>query len=1561
MTKKKFDTSLLDDPRVVQRDACGVGFVAHRRGFRSYRVVQDGLKILSRMDHRGGRSADDLMSDGAGLLLQIPHEILLAEANQRGLNLPHRGRYSLGMFFLPQSPIEIEFWSRCLTEISDQLGLKLLFLRDVPIDSSVLSPTALSNCPHFQQAIFVPSESRDSSKQETSFTWNNFVFRKKLEEIARQRYGQKQLLFYVASLSTDSVCYKALTVAENLGHFYRDLINSEFNSAYALVHLRFSTNTMPAWPLAQPFRMICHNGEINTLRGNINAMHARSSLFDGEEIKDNLESLIPVCTPGLSDSAMLDNTIEFLVQGGRPLMQTLTMVIPEPWEKNSEMPRALKSYYEFQSCLMEPWDGPAFIGFAHSNYVGAILDRNGLRPGRYCVTNDDFVVMASEAGVLDTDPESIVSKGRLSPGRIFLLDLESGRIIPDEEIKNALAQSKPYEEWLAAGRKTLSEIVSTYKKCTAQNETEFTPNHLLAFGYTQEDLQKIIAPMANDGKEPEGSMGNDTPLAVLSEKRPLLFNYFRQLFAQVTNPPIDAIREELVTSLSTALGGEKNILTETPEHCRVIALPHPILTEIELSALEDSSQPNFKIIKISTNFKKESVALSEALENLSSGVSRAVALGARTVILSDQGVDANNIPLPSLLALSSVHHALIRSGQRKQTSLIVESGEPREVHHFAALLGFGADAICPYLTFTIVKKSDPLSGFKSEIASDTRQKNYIKAICDGLLKIMSKMGISTLQSYRGAQIFESLGLDQRVIDQHFSWTPNRIQGITLEDIEADTRHRHSNAFNLRSWQGRQILPKGGIYQWKRTEEKHLHSPEMISRLQNSLRINSREEFSKFCKELDESSENPLNLRALLKLKKTRTPVPLPEVEPVTNIVKRFATGAMSFGSISKEAHETIAVAMNRIGARSNSGEGGEDENRFFSKNPSENKKSHIKQVASARFGVTNSYLVHAEELQIKIAQGAKPGEGGQLPGHKVNESIARVRHSVPGITLISPPPHHDIYSIEDLAQLIFDLKNANQKARISVKLVSEAGVGTVATGVAKAKADAILISGHEGGTGSSSLSSISHAGLPWELGLAEAQRGLVENNLRSRIVLQVDGQLRTPRDVAIATLLGAEEWGLATGALISLGCIMMRKCHLNTCPVGIATHDPELRKKFAGQPEHLINYIFLLAEGLREIMSELGFKTVDEMVGRSECLEKIETLSNERLCKIDLGALLQIPNAVDSNILHNSEVQNHCIEHTLDSREIIPVSLEQVISGGRISLNLPINNLNRSVGTLISSEITRRIFPKQLQENSLILNFTGTAGQSFMAFAIQGITATINGEVNDYLGKGLSGATVIVAPTHPNLLDANENLACGNTALYGATSGNIFIRGSAGERFAVRNSGAHAVVEGIGDHGCEYMTGGSVVVLGGIGRNFAAGMSGGIAYIYDPTSCSRTRVNHQLAEITSLTRDDDLADLHTQIQRHIAHTQSPLAQFVLRNWEREKENFIVVMPNGFREHLQSLRARNSTHLAPNGVPSELAQIIPTQGEYNGRNPRIHDLPTGYPTAGDTRGTTTALS
>jgi len=1495
----------LDDPREEQRDACGVGFIANMKGQKSHRTLRDGLDILANMDHRGGLAADNKTSDGSGILLQIPHEILAIEATRHGKSLPPLGSYAVGMIFLPKDESEGLFWQNYIDSISQELNLSIAFFRNVPVDSSILGPIALESEPAILQCVILDTAESTPSK---ALNWRLFLARKKIETEGAKRYGEKQRKFYVASLSQESICYKGLLKAKDLPSYYLDLQDPLYVTSFAMVHQRFSTNTLPSWPLAQPFRLISHNGEINTLRGNMNAMHARQFLLEDKNLAHDFQQIGPVCVPGMSDSSMLDNAVEFLIASGRPLTQVLTMLIPEPWERNAEMDPALKAYYEYHSYIMEPWDGPAFVGFYHGNQIGAILDRNGLRPGRYCITRDGFVIMASEAGVLERKPEDVLERGRLKPGSIFLLDMASGKIIPDARIKNELSHARPYGSWLNKKRIHLSDLPVTASASSSETSESDLTQKMISFGYTKEDLRTILAPMANSGKEPLGSMGNDSPIAILSRKKPLLYNYFKQLFAQVTNPPIDALREELVTSLSVNLGSEANLLQQTEDHCAVLKLPYPIITAAELLSIERTQINHLKSIRVSTTYALSQCRLESALRNLCKTVINAVENGISLIILSDKDVSATHTAIPALLALSSVHHSLMASGHRSKCSLIVESGEPREVHHFALLIGYGASAINPYLALEVIRDGAKIFGFDQAKSCHIQERNYIKSVCDGILKIMSKMGISVLQSYRGAQIFECLGLNTELVSRYFCHTPARLGGLTIGDIEDDIFERHQLAYSNTLEYSYSTISDNGIYTWRRNGENHLHGPDMIAALQKSVRKNSREDFKAFCRSVDQNVGGAVTLRSLLSFRKVQPSLSIDLVEDVKSIVRRIATGAMSFGSISKETHETIAIAMNRIGARSNSGEGGEDSKRYTKDKNGDSRRSSIKQIASARFGVTSHYLTEADELQIKIAQGAKPGEGGQLPGFKVDDEIAAVRHSTPGVTLISPPPHHDIYSIEDLAQLIFDLKNANREARISVKLVSESGVGTVAAGVAKAKADVILISGHEGGTGASPLSSVQHAGIPWELGVSETHRMLVENHLRDRVVVQTDGLIRTPRDIVIAALLGAEEWGIGTGALLTLGCIMMRKCHLNTCPVGIATQDPELRKKFQGQPEHLINYVFLLAEGVRELMAELGFARISDMIGRADLLEKNPNISDVRLKKIDLSCLLMPPKALDQKLVKHTDIHDDSISSTLDATTLIPACLEAIDGDKKFEISQRIKSVNRSTGTMLSSVISKKWGQFGMPKGEITLKFEGSAGQSFMAFGAKGLKAILKGEVNDYCAKGLSGATVVVRPEEGNTSPAEEQVICGNTALYGATSGHLYLNGRAGERFAVRNSGASAVVEGLGDHGCEYMTGGHVVVIGPIGRNFAAGMSGGYAYLYDPHKISAKRINADLVRVETLIEDNHLIHLKSMLEAHLNLTSSSVAAKILRNWDNEKRQFLLVIPTEYQLMMEKRQA-----------------------------------------------------
>ena len=1469
----------------MQRDACGVGFVVNTNNSPSHKIVLDGLTILHRMDHRGGRASDQLTGDGAGIMVGMPYSFFRELSNQGSWDLPEDGKYAVGMMFGSRDD-ELQAWAiELLSKIIEEEDLKLKAFRDVPVNPDVLGPIAKSSEPKVVQ-FFVSCEKSEGA----SFDWKLYVVRKRFEEKAREKLGIEQKDLYICSLSRTTIIYKGLLLSHLISEYYLDLKNPLFKSIFSLVHQRFSTNTLPAWPLAQPFRYIGHNGEINTLRGNINWMRARQAYMEKQGELKGLERLGSVCTPAASDSAILDNVVEFLLQTGRPMEQVLSMLVPEPWENNSSMPRELREYYEFQSCLMEPWDGPAFVGFCDGKRIGAILDRNGLRPGRYYVTNDHHVIMGSEAGLLDIPPHMILEKGRLSPGKMFLVDLESGVIQSNESIKDSLAKSSPYGQWLNAHRISLENIPPTPSEYSNLHGSALKEN-LSLFSYSKEDLRMIIGPMANQGQEPTGSMGNDTPIAILSRKRPLLFSYFKQLFAQVTNPPIDAIREKLVTSLSTNLGAEASLLSESSDHCKVIRLEQPVLRNSDLAKIRSFKLSDQKLATVSICYKPQERSLNEAILDLRSKVREQVELGVDTIVLSDRDVTKEVLVIPSLLATSAVHHDLINQGIRTKCSIVVESAEPREVHHFCLLLAYGAAAINPYLALDAIEEASDVYGFDQNLSVEKLIANYQQAISKGILKVMSKIGISTLQSYRGAQIFEAIGLSQELVDQYFTWTATRIGGFNIDDLDLDIRMRRKeilNHFDLAT------LPMGSDYHWRVDGEKHLHSPQMIAGLQKSTRLKSHDEFRKFCDTVDEQSKDQLTLRGLLKFKETKS-ISIDEVEPITSILKRFSTGAMSFGSISKEAHETIAVAMNRMGAKSNSGEGGEDPERFTPDDNGDLKRSAIKQVASGRFGVTSHYLVNSDELQIKIAQGAKPGEGGQLPGHKVDKEIAKVRHSTPGVTLISPPPHHDIYSIEDLAQLIHDLKNANDKARVSVKLVSAVGVGTIASGVAKAKSDVILISGYEGGTGASPLTSIKHTGMPWELGLSESHRSLLENGLRDRVVLQTDGQLRTPRDFVIATMLGAEEWSVGTGALLVLGCIMMRKCHLNTCPVGIATQDKELRKRFKGQPQDLINYFILVAEGMREILASLGLRTVDELVGRSDLLELRKDIDHPHASLLDFSQILSTPKSQMGG-LHFKHEQDHGLSECLDNKKLMPLLARSIAEGSHKTVHSKIRNTDRTVGTILSSEISRRHGAKGLKEDTIRLNFTGSAGQSFMAFGARGITARIVGEVNDYCGKGLSGAKIVVVPppdSRHSMLDGS--IICGNTSLYGATSGSLHIVGSAGERFAVRNSGAEAVVEGVGDHCCEYMTGGVVVVLGVTGRNFGAGMSGGMAYVYNRVGKFEEQLNTEMVEMYSLEMNDE-AELHKRLKQHYQLTMSSLAERLLNHWDEEKDFFVKVLP-----------------------------------------------------------------
>ncbi|MCS6951772.1 MAG: glutamate synthase large subunit [Bryobacterales bacterium] len=1479
----------LYDPR-RERDACGIGFVADIKGRKSHDIIEQGIQILVNLTHRGACGCDPETGDGAGVLIQIPHAFFARECAKLGFTLPAPGEYGVGMLFLPVEPHDRLRCEGILERIIREEGLTVLGWRDTPVDADAIGRLARASQPYIEQIFVGRAPGMDQDALERKL----YVVRKRAEaEIAASDLREKGF-FYIPSLSSRTIVYKGLLLAPQIARFYCELSDPEVVSALCLVHQRFSTNTFPTWQLAHPFRYICHNGEINTLRGNINWMYARQKILASPLFGDDIQKLFPIITPGGSDSAMLDNAVELLYQAGRSLPHVMAMLIPEAWDQDPSMSPDKRAFYEYHASLMEPWDGPAAIAFTDGRVIGATLDRNGLRPARYLITHDDRLIMASETGVLPVEPEQVKFKGRLQPGRMLLADLEQGRIIPDEELKANLAARRPYAEWLKQKQITLDRLPVPPR----WHPTDFDSllQRQRAFGYTDEDLRFILAPMAESGEEPVGSMGTDTPLACLSDKPQPLFHYFRQLFAQVTNPAIDPIREELVMSLTSYIGTERNILDETPEHCHTLKLPHPILTNYDLEKLRRVSWGDFLATTLPMLYRVEGGAaeLERAVAGLCRRASLAIKNGYTLLILSDRGLDADYAPIPSLLALSAVHHHLIREGTRTQVALIVESGEPREVMHFALLIGYGASAVNPYLAIETLE--DLCRRGVLSVPFDTALKNFKKAINKGLLKIFSKMGISTLQSYRGAQVFEAVGLSKALVDKYFTGTASRIEGVGLDVLAREAKMKHDLAFRPVT-ESDPELPIGGNYQYRVRGEYHLLNPLTVSKLQHAVRKESFETYKEYSELINNQNRNLCTLRGLMKFKKGH-PIPIEQVEPASEIVKRFATGAMSLGSISREAHETLAIAMNRIGGRSNTGEGGEDEERFH-----DERCSAVKQVASARFGVTTSYLVHANELQIKIAQGAKPGEGGQLPGHKVDDYIARIRHSIPGVQLISPPPHHDIYSIEDLAQLIYDLKNVNPHARISVKLVAEVGVGIVAAGVAKAHADVILISGDSGGTGASPLSSIKHAGVPWELGLAETQQVLVLNDLRSRVILQTDGKLCTGRDVAIAALLGAEEFGFSTAPLIAMGCIMMRKCHLNTCPVGIATQDPDLRRKFAGQPEHVINYFFFVAEEVRAIMAELGFRKLDDMVGRVDLLDMRDAIDHWKAKGLDFSAIFYNPE-VPSRVGRRKLIpQDHGLEKALD-HQLLELARDALEHQRPVEASLPIRNVHRTVGTMLSGEVARRYGSQGLPDDTIRFHFTGSAGQSFGAFLAKGITLVLEGDANDYTGKGLSGGKLIVYPPRGSTFAPEDNIIVGNVVLYGATSGEAYFNGMAGERFAVRNSGATAVVEGVGDHGCEYMTRGTVVVLGRTGRNFAAGMTGGIAFVLDETGeFVAHRCNRAGVDLEPVVEPSDIELLRDLIRRHWEATRSRRAAWVLAHWDAVLPKFVKVFPHEYKRVL----------------------------------------------------------
>ena len=1409
-----------------EHDSCGIGFVANVRNHKSQQIVSDALTILENMEHRGACGCENNTGDGAGVMIQVPHEFFFDECVKLGVHLAPFKKYAVGVLFFPKDIRLKEECRSIFNRCAERLGLEVMVFRKVPVNTDGIGKTALSVEPEIEQ-VFVACPDHINNAEE--FERKLFLLRNYTSHTISNTVRQDAIGFYIASLSYKTVVYKGQLTSRQLRHFYPDLSNKRLVSAFGLVHSRFATNTFPSWKLAQPFRYIAHNGEINTLQGNLNWLKTSEKNFTSSYFtKEEMDLLLPIISAGQSDSACLDNMIELLTLCGRSLPHVMMMLIPEAWDGNDLMDPVKKAFYEFHASFMEPWDGPASISFTDGKIIGATLDRNGLRPSRYCVTTDDRVIMASETGALPVDPKLIKEQGRLQPGKMFVVDLEQGRIISDEEVKQNICSQKPYADWLNKYKIRLEELPDPRVMFT-DLEHEQVFKYQKAFGYSKEDLETILLPMAVDGKEPIGSMGSDVPLAALSDQPQHLSSYFKQLFAQVTNPPIDPIRERMVMSLATFVGNNGNLLSEDPIACHSVALKQPVLTNFELEKVRSIDTGIFQAKTLQCYFMADgkSGSLKKGLERICRYAADAVEDGFEVLILSDRSVDSEHAPIPSLLATAAIHHHLIRKGYRSQVGLVIEAGDVWEVHHFACLIGFGATAINPYLALSTIKDLQQKGKINTSYDSEKLQKNYIKAVNDGLLKVFSKMGISTLQSYQGTQIFEIIGINKSVVDAYFTGAISRIEGMGLDEIAKEALAKHQLAFSKLSMPF-ESLPVGGVYQWKRRGEAHLFNPQTIHLLQHATKMNDYPTFKKYTKLVNEQDEKACTLRSLFTFQKHRPSISIDEVEPAASILKRFATGAMSFGSISHEAHVTLAIAMNRIGAKSNTGEGGEDDMRYQLLANGDSMRSAIKQVASARFGVTSYYLTMADELQIKMAQGAKPGEGGQLPGHKVDEWIDKVRDATPGVGLISPPPHHDIYSIEDLAQLIFDLKNANRAARISVKLVSKAGVGTIAAGVVKAKADVVLIAGHDGGTGASPLSSIKHAGLPWELGLAETHQTLVKNKLRSRVVVQTDGQLRTGRDIAIATLLGAEEWGIATAALVVQGCIMMRKCHENTCPVGIATQDPELRKRFTGNADHVVNYFHMVVQELREIMADLGFRTINEMVGQVEHLSTKENLAHWKYGKLDLSPILYKELASLYTGLCKQQDQDHEMDHLLDWK-LLDVAQPALTDKQNVKASFPIINTDRTVGTILSNEISKRYGATGLPDDTIHFKFSGTAGQSFGAFNTKGVTLELEGDANDYFGKGLSGAKLIAYPSSDARFIPEENIIIGNVAFYGATSGKAYIRGKAGERFCVRISGVHAVVEGVGDHGCEYMTGGCVVILGDTGRNFAAGMSGGIA------------------------------------------------------------------------------------------------------------------------------------
>jgi glutamate synthase (NADPH/NADH) large chain len=1475
---------------------CGAGFICNLKGEKTNQIIHDALEILVKLEHRGGVSSDGKTGDGAGLLVDIPHEYFSRVCD---FDLPAQREYAVGMVFLPKHKNQYKFCKDTFEKEITAQGLSILGWREVPVDSSQLGEIALASEPNIEQ-LFI---GKTAAIDEHIFKAKLYAARKITEHTIGASKMSESSYFYLPSLSNTTLIYKGIIMPEDIGPYYTDLMQPDFLTRLALVHQRFSTNTMPAWELAQPFRYMCQNGEINTLRGNVSRMRVREEIMKSDVFGPQIEKLFPIILPGKSDSASMDMVVELLTHTGRSLPEVMMMMIPEAWEKHETMSDERKAFYEYNACIMEPWDGPASVPFTDGDYVGALLDRNGLRPSRYTVTKSGKLIMASEIGVVEVAPEDVESHGRLEPGKMFLVDMNKGRIINDEEIKNKIVSERPYQEWLDQYRLNLKDVPSTKEACPIETIDIRTRERL--FNYTIEDIQEVITPMAQVGKEALGSMGIDTPLAVLSNKPQLISNYFKQLFAQVTNPPLDGIREEIVTDISLALGQDRNIFDISKKQCRKLRIQNPVISNEDLEKIRNISVDNFKAETIEILYPKVKGlnGLEDALENIIVQITKAIERGTNIIILSDRGVNKEFAPIPSLLACSYVHHQMNRLRKRSYFDIIIESAEPREPHHFATLFGYGASAINPYMVNEIIRMQVK-EGFITDMDEQKAVDNFNKAIGKGILKVMNKIGISTLHSYRGSQIFEIVGFNSQFVEKYFPYTASRIEGIGLYEVEKEINERYKYAYPDTFIDKRLGLNIGGDYRWRRNGERHMFNPTTVAKLQQAVRLSDQASYDVYAKAINEQSENLMTIRGLFEFDNL-DPIPLEEVEPWTDIVKRFKTGAMSYGSISREAHENLAIAMNRIGGKSNSGEGGESRDRFQKDINGDSRNSAIKQVASGRFGVTSHYLSSAREIQIKMAQGAKPGEGGQLPGEKVLPWIAEARNSTPFVGLISPPPHHDIYSIEDLAQLIYDLKNANREARINVKLVSEVGVGTIAAGVSKAKADVVLISGYDGGTGASPLTSLKHAGLPWELGLAEAQQTLVLNDLRSRIVVECDGQLKTGRDVAIAALLGAEEFGFATAPLVASGCIMMRKCHLNTCPVGIATQDKTLRKNFKGTPEHVINFFYYVAEELRAIMAELGFRSLDEMVGQTHKINSNKAIKHYKAKGLDLSAILHRPAAYSDMPVKNHEKQDHNLENVLDF-QILKDAHRALYRKEQMTLSYPIINTNRSVGAIVSNEISKIYGHLGLPEDTLNINFTGSAGQSLGAFGAHGLTFTVDGNTNDYLGKGLSGAKLIVKKPAEATFVAENNIIVGNVCLFGAVQGEAFINGIAGERFAVRNSGATAVVEGVGDHCCEYMTGGKVIVLGSTGRNFAAGMSGGIAYVFDPENkFTQGLCNEETIEFEEIDAEEG-KELKALIERHVDYTNSNKASEILKDWEHNLSKFVKVMPIEYKRALKRL-------------------------------------------------------